>query len=349
MGGIGRIWVGVAMAIVASGVVIGPASAENVVRTSTPGADTFVASSAPNTSYGTIKQLEADSSPTKVALLRFPVAGVGSGEVVRATLRLFVTDASPVGGTVQAVAGPWTEATTWSTRPGLGIAIAEVGPVAKGNWVEVDVTAAVAADGDVALAISSTNSDAAGYASRQSSNPPQLLVEVGPADEPPPPPPPPGEEPTLSTVADPLEGSSAPTAYANSHRLARTAAGRELAVFGRHGLGVQLSWRDGNGAWSHVTRGGALDGMLITSTGTGDWPASIVVGRDSAGTPRLPATSARTPSPSRPMTGPSSRRRRRSRWRWSPTARRSPAMRRSRCPNLVARSRCRSRTPTAIR
>jgi hypothetical protein len=263
--------------------VIGPASAENVVRTATPSADTFVASSAPGTSYGTIRQFEADGSPTKVALVRFPVTGVGSGTVVRATLRLYVTDASPVGGTVQAVAGPWTEATTWSTRPGLGAVVGDVGSAVKGTWVDVDVTAAVAADGDVALAITSPSSDAAGYASRQSANPPQLVVEVGPADEPPPPPPPPTEGPTLSTVADPFEGSSAPTAYANTHRIARTAAGRELVVFGRHGLGVQLAWRDGTGAWSHVTRGGAVDGMLITSTGTGDWPASIVVGRDSAG------------------------------------------------------------------
>lgn len=258
-----------------------PVAAEQTSSTSTPSADTFVSSSAPGTTYGTTKQLEADASPMKVALLRFPVTGVGGGTVVRATLRLHVTDPSPVGGAVHLVDGAWSEATTWSSRPALGAAVASIGAVARGTWIEVDVTGAVTADGDVALGIASSSGDAAGYASRQSVNPAQLVVVVD--DAAPPPPPPPVGEPVLSTVAGPLEGSSAPTAFANAHRIAVTAGGRELVVYGRHGLGVQLAWRDGAGPWSTTSRGEAADGMLITGTGTGDWPASIVVGRDGAG------------------------------------------------------------------
>jgi len=270
-----------ASALALLGVLVPGAVAEVTVATITPAADTFVSSSAPSTVYGTLKQVEADGSPVKTALLRFPVTAVGEGQVVRATLRLHVTDASPVGGTVQVAEPTWSEATTWSTRPALGAPVAAIGAVLKGTWVEVDVTGAVPGDGDVSLAITSANSDGVGYASRQSANPPQLLVEVDSSAAPPPPPP--IAEPILSTVADPLDGSSAPTAFANNHRAAVTSGGRELVVFGRHGLGVQLAWRDGSGPWSHTTRGGALDGMVLTGTGTGDWPASVVVARDSLG------------------------------------------------------------------
>lgn len=254
------------------------AGADDVLQIATPSADTFVSSSAPDTDYGRIKYLYADGSPTKISLLRFPVTGVSTGSVVRATLRLNVADGSPTGGTVHTVAPTWSESTTWSTRPAVGAAVAQIGAVAESTWTDIDVTSVVTADGDVDLAVVSTDSDGAAYASRQSVAPPQLVIQFA-TD----PSPDPGGEQLLAVVTGPLEGSSAPTAFANSHRIARTAAGRELVVHGRHGLGAQLAWRDGNGSWSYASRGSAYDGMLITGTGTGDWPASIVIGRDGDG------------------------------------------------------------------
>jgi hypothetical protein len=277
-----RAVLGAVMVVVTLLAGTGPASADAATLTVTASADTFVSSSAPNKSYGTIKQTFADASPVKQALLRFNLTGIGERLVVRATLRLTLANGSDDGGSVATVSGPWDETTTWSTRPVVdGAVLATIGAVGDSGVVDVDVTAAVLGDGPVSLAITSSSSDGVAYATRETLTPPQLVVEVD--DGPPPPPPPPVEGPDLSVIAGSLEGSSAPSAYANNHHVAVTSLGRELVVYGRHQLGVQLAWRDASAAWSNVTRGAALDGMLLTGTGTGDWPASVVVGTDSAG------------------------------------------------------------------
>jgi hypothetical protein len=46
---------------------------------------------------------------------------------------------------------------------------------------------------------------------------------------------------------------------------------------------VQLAWRDPAGAWQTRSTGASTDGSLLAGTGTGDWPASIAVARDSTG------------------------------------------------------------------
>jgi len=88
----------------------------------------------------------------------------------------------------------------------------------------------------------------------------------------------------LSRVTGSMRGSSQPTYYAANHRMAVTAGGRLLAVHGRHGSGVQLTWRDPAGNWQTQSTGDAPDGGIITGSGTGDWPASIALARDSSGT-----------------------------------------------------------------
>jgi hypothetical protein len=87
----------------------------------------------------------------------------------------------------------------------------------------------------------------------------------------------------LSQIADAETGSSDPTYYASNRRLAITRAGRLLAVHGKHATGVQLAWRDPAGAWQTVSRGEVSNGLLLSGTGTGDWPASIAVAEDSSG------------------------------------------------------------------
>jgi hypothetical protein len=88
----------------------------------------------------------------------------------------------------------------------------------------------------------------------------------------------------LSEVANSMTGSSDPTYYANNRRLAKTRAGRLLAVYGKHATGVQLAWRDPARSWQSRSRGEVSDGILLSGTGTGDWPASIVVAQDPSGT-----------------------------------------------------------------
>jgi PKD repeat protein len=87
----------------------------------------------------------------------------------------------------------------------------------------------------------------------------------------------------LSQVAGPAIGSSDPTAFAANHRLVVTQGGRLLAVHGRASSGVQLAWRDPAGTWQTTTTGATSTGGLLSGTGTGDWPASIALAPDSAG------------------------------------------------------------------
>ncbi len=242
-----------------------------------PVADTYVSSAQPSTSYGTSTALWVDASPKNHSFLRFRVTGVTGRVVTAVRLRLYQADAAPTGGQVFALSSTsWRETTTWDTRPEIdGAKLAQFGPVAKGSWYEVSLGRAITGDGSVSFALDSTSTDAARWASRESTTPPSLIVEVEPV-------------PGLvldgtSEVADPWSGSSSPTYYGSNHRLALSSSGRLLTVHGRHAQGVQLAWRDPGGGWQTETRGAVTDGLLLRGTATGDWPASIAVARDPDG------------------------------------------------------------------
>jgi hypothetical protein len=82
-----------------------------------------------------------------------------------------------------------------------------------------------------------------------------------------------------SVVVSSSDGSSDPTYFPTNHRVATTAGGRILVVYGWHGEGVALAWQDApGGAWN--------DKPLLQGTGTGDWPSSIVVRKGAGGTQR---------------------------------------------------------------
>lgn len=247
------------------------------VFTYRPSADTYVSAGTPTTSFGTSTFLYADASPVMQSFLRFDVSGLAGRTVTNAKLRFFVNDASPSGGVVHRVPSTtWTEAITYSTQPVMDPgALGSFGAVALNSWHEVDLGPVVTGDGPIAFAVDSTNADAARWSSRETVNAPQLIVETTAI---------PGHTADgLMEVTSPYTGSSDPTYYPSNHRLAITGGGRQLALVGRHSSGVQLTWRDAGGGWQTKTTGSVTDGLLLGNTGTGDWPASIAVARDSAG------------------------------------------------------------------
>lgn len=267
-----------AAAALAGALMAGPAAAQAQTLTFTPVADTYVSSSAATTNYGKSADLWTDASPSRKGYLRFNVSGTAGLHVTGVRLRMYQRDKSPAGGDVYSISSnTWSEsATNYDNRPAIdGPLRASFGSVAAKKWYTVALSSgAVGADGLVSFAVSSRNSDGASWASRETSNKPQLLVDVTAA--------PPSAD-GLSQVAAPALGSSDPTYYAGEHRLAATAGGRVLALYGKHLDGVQLAWRDGAGAWQTATTGRVSDGRLLQDTGTGDWPASIAVARDSSG------------------------------------------------------------------
>ena len=145
----------------------------------------------PSRNYGSSSTLLADGSPVSAALLRFAVSGV-EGTVMKARLRLWVTDGSgngpsvyPTGLGLGGTADPWPEAAiTWGNRPArTGPALANLGAVKAGRFVELDVTGAVTGDGNYSFELGADGTDGTDFSSGEastSSRRPQLIVDVAP-------------------------------------------------------------------------------------------------------------------------------------------------------------------------
>jgi hypothetical protein len=150
-------------------------------------ADAHVKSSSPAKNYGAEASLRirngGTSSDTYRSYLKFDVSGL-SGPAASAKLRLFVTDASPDGGSAFAVGSAWTETgITWANAPAIGgTSLSSAGATANGTWVDFDVTPAVTGNGEVSFALTTTSSNSSYYTSRQgTTNRPQLVVMGGDA------------------------------------------------------------------------------------------------------------------------------------------------------------------------
>jgi uncharacterized repeat protein (TIGR01451 family) len=148
----------------------------------TPTDDAYVRADLPGSNFGSAASFVVDSDPAKNLLLKFAVSGVGAGEVVSATLRLYcVGGAVRSGGDFHGAAdNGWLESTvTWDTAPVADwITVGSLDAVAAGNWYDVDVTPLVTGDGTYSLRVTSPSPDGADYSSKEGSPglAPQLLV-----------------------------------------------------------------------------------------------------------------------------------------------------------------------------
>jgi len=174
------------------------ARSASTVSKFTPTADAFVDKSQPTTNYGTKASLKTDSSPVVRSYLRFSVANL-AGAVSRATLRILPKSSNAGGATVEAVTGNWGEKTiTWANAPALGATVASSGALSASTWASIDVTALVAGNGAVNLALVGPAGAAVAYPSREAaSNRPQLVVETAAT--------------TTTTTAPPTTTTTAPT------------------------------------------------------------------------------------------------------------------------------------------
>jgi fibronectin type 3 domain-containing protein len=143
-----------------------------------PDADAYTSSGSPASNYGNATALRADVSPTIRSYLRFTVGGL-AGPVTKATLRVYSPNAHSVGYDVGGVADTgWGEtAITHDTAPAVGAKVGSSGPIAAGTWTSVDVTPLIAGNGISSLALTTPSNTAMSLSSRESANPPQLVVE----------------------------------------------------------------------------------------------------------------------------------------------------------------------------
>ena len=118
----------------------------------------------------------------RASLLKFDLSGLPSGNVDRAVVRVYVLDASNVGGTMYRIGSSWSETSvTWNTRPAVaGAALSSNGKVIAGEYVEFNVTAAAHDGGTVSFLLTDGGVNSAVYASREAGadHTPQLVVTL---------------------------------------------------------------------------------------------------------------------------------------------------------------------------
>jgi acid phosphatase type 7 len=143
-----------------------------------PVADAYVNAASASTNYGKATTLRVDGSPVTSSFLRFSVAGV-SGSVSSVVLRVWANSSLAAGYSVDRVADDaWGETTvTAANAPAWGSQIGFSGSVSSGGYTSIVLDPSfVSGNGDVDLALVARSSTALSLASRESANPPQLIV-----------------------------------------------------------------------------------------------------------------------------------------------------------------------------
>ena len=153
--------------------------------------DTYVSQAKPNNKFGNQAALRVqDAAKDLLTYLKFDVTGL-SGTVHSATLRLYVTDAGPDGGAVYAVGNnyrntttPWVETgLNWTNAPTIGGApLDSAGAPVRKQWLEWDVTAAIAGNGVYSFGLRNANRNLIAFASAEGTRPPELVIEWGPSE-----------------------------------------------------------------------------------------------------------------------------------------------------------------------
>jgi hypothetical protein len=174
-------------------------------------ADGYASSIEPDRNFGTLSALRTDGSPDVRSFLRFDPDGLGT-PISAAILRVFANSANSDGIDVRGVTtNAWGETTlTYGNMPGVLPVTESSGPFTTGTWVEWSITSLVSGNDPISFALTSTSVTATSLASRESANPPQLIVMVGSAASPGPSPSPtasPSPAPSPSPSPSPVPGT----------------------------------------------------------------------------------------------------------------------------------------------
>lgn len=179
-------------------------------------ADARVPESKPDINFGNDTVLFVDGGkpdPDIETYIRFTVTGI-SGTVSNAHVRLFVTDATQNGPALYTTSNAWNETDiTWNNRPArTGVALADQGALAKGSWVDYDVTNIVTGDGTYSFVLATDAADLVGFSSREGSSAPQLVVTLAEDAAPVLPSPTTNIQPTITPTVIAVDPTVSPTA-----------------------------------------------------------------------------------------------------------------------------------------
>jgi acid phosphatase type 7 len=271
--------VGSIAAFTAIGITAGATPAQVVAQqTVAPIADAYVSSSTPSTNTGRSASLKVDGSPTVRSYLRFDLGGV-TDSITKATLRVRATSNHSAGYSVRtpASSATWAETSiTYANAPPVGSStVGSSGRLTSGDWSSVDVTSVTTPGTQLDLILVTLSSTAASFTSRESTSPPQLIVETAPsgATKPANTTPPavsgtPQQGATLTTSNGTWSGS--PTSYAYVWRRCDQAGGSCVDIAGASAASYVAQAADvGSTLRSVVTAANAAGSTAATSAPTG--------------------------------------------------------------------------------
>ncbi|MDD5371388.1 MAG: DNRLRE domain-containing protein, partial [Anaerolineaceae bacterium] len=184
-----------------------------------PAADAYVTQSNAKTNYGSNSSIRIDNSPITRSYLRFEVGGLNGATVQSAKLRVYANSEGSAGYTASAVSdNDWSEnKISFSNAPSLGGEIGKAGDFNGGQWTEVDVSGYIKGEGVISLALATSSKTSVNLASRESSNPPQLVLTLAGAA--------PTSAPTQpQTTVIPIQPTKAPTVVPTQPGVTSTAA-----------------------------------------------------------------------------------------------------------------------------
>jgi hypothetical protein len=170
--------VAAAVGVVVLAIVTTPAEA--LTSTFTPVADAYVRAEAPATNFGRSTELRMDGSPVARSYLRFSVQGL-INRVSKATLKVYSTDASGGPVEVRKVAdNTWGETTiTYNNAPAFSSTVyGKSSPFVASTWNQMDVTPLITGNGTYSMVLVTADANGAVPTSRESTRPPQLVVET---------------------------------------------------------------------------------------------------------------------------------------------------------------------------
>jgi chitodextrinase len=146
-----------------------------------PAEDAYVNEASPTTNYGTQSTLRIDGSPLVRSYLKFNVIGL-TGPVSSAKLRIWANSNSSTGYEARlGGSNLWSEGTVnYDTGPAFGPVVASSGAFTSGAYIEVSVTSMISGNGTYTLVVTGPGATAVSFASKESSNAPQLVVETTP-------------------------------------------------------------------------------------------------------------------------------------------------------------------------
>ena len=152
--------------------------AQATAKTFHPSADAYVMQSSPTSNYGTAANLRVDGSPILRSYLRFTVSGLSGAAVQSAKLRLYAN--STAGGlSVNGLANnSWTETgLTFANAPAPGNAIKTSAAATGGQWLTIDISSYVKAEGTYNLVLTPIDATNFSLGARETgANAPQLVI-----------------------------------------------------------------------------------------------------------------------------------------------------------------------------